>query len=82
MDSDGVTKHSVRNINGRICINFARVLSCLVENEHPQHDITTYLFDERYTTKEAKIRLKQQNSKGIFQLFTLDLAVLLLILLQ
>jgi RNase H-fold protein (predicted Holliday junction resolvase) len=64
VDSDGVVGHSVRNFNGRLCLNFSSVLSAVSSHSYPGK-LATILFDERYTTKEAVLRLKTENIKGI-----------------
>lgn len=61
LDVDGVMHHNVRNFNGRLCLNFSSVLSSVVVNTNTR-PLRTLLFDERYTTKEAKMRLKQDKA--------------------
>ncbi|KAJ1424382.1 hypothetical protein B484DRAFT_98930 [Ochromonadaceae sp. CCMP2298] len=56
LDSDGKMHYRVRNLNGRLCLNFSTVLSTVALHT-PNTPLTTLLFDERYTTKEAKLRL-------------------------
>jgi RNase H-fold protein (predicted Holliday junction resolvase) len=57
LDSDGVMHHNVRNFNGKLCLKFSDVLSSVVVNTNTR-PLKTLLFDERYTTKEAKMRLR------------------------
>lgn len=64
LDSDGSLRHDVRNFNGRLCLNFSSVLSAVSENDFPGK-FRTMLFDERYTTKEATLRLQTGKVKGM-----------------
>ena len=63
LDSNGKMHFGVNNFNGQLCINFSRVLSSVTQNEYSPN-VLIKLFDERYTTKEAKLRLKASNVKG------------------
>ena len=63
LDSDGKLHYGVRNINGRICLDFSKVL-CSISNVEYPNQFKTILFDECFTTKEATLRLKQDNVKG------------------
>jgi putative transcription antitermination factor YqgF len=62
LDSNGVIGYNTRNFNGRMCLNFSKVLSSYTRNEFSK--IKIILCDERYTTKEAKIKLESNNYKG------------------
>jgi putative transcription antitermination factor YqgF len=64
LDSDGKMHHAVRNLNGRLCLNFSTVLNTIAHIHTPNTPLTTMLFDERYTTKEAKLRLSQERKKA------------------
>ena len=50
----------MKNFNGRLCLNFSSVLSSVARYER-----ATLLFDERYTSKEARARIKTERMKGI-----------------
>lgn len=56
LDSNGKMSYNVRNFNGKLCLHFASVYSCIQKIEWPRGKVL--LVDERYTTKEAKFRLK------------------------
>ena len=62
LDSNGKTSHHVRNFNGQLCLNFSRVLSAFTTTHLPR--VSILLFDERYTTREAKARLKFEKVKA------------------
>eukprot|EP00600_Ochromonadales_sp_CCMP1393_P003620 CAMPEP_0174995588 /NCGR_PEP_ID=MMETSP0004_2-20121128/24254_1 /TAXON_ID=420556 /ORGANISM="Ochromonas sp., Strain CCMP1393" /LENGTH=316 /DNA_ID=CAMNT_0016249911 /DNA_START=48 /DNA_END=998 /DNA_ORIENTATION=- len=64
LDSNGKMHHKVRNLNGRMCLNFSTVLCSVTANTDGMHNIATVLFDERYTTKEAKLRLQSEKIKA------------------
>lgn len=63
LDSDGILHYDVKNFNGQLCLNFSQVLSAVSLHEH-NAKFRTVLFDERFTTKEAKLRLQYENVKG------------------
>jgi RNase H-fold protein (predicted Holliday junction resolvase) len=54
----------VRNFNGRLCLNFSSVLAS-VAKEHGSSRLQVKVMDEKYTTKEAHLRLQQQKLRGI-----------------
>jgi RNase H-fold protein (predicted Holliday junction resolvase) len=54
---NGKMSTSVRNFNGRLCLNFSSVLSAVLKNEYANAEVM--LVDERYTTREAKARIQQ-----------------------
>lgn len=62
VDSNGKVHHNVRNFNGRLCLNFAQVLNAITTATMP--NVRVVLADERYTTKEAKVRMKSDKIKG------------------
>ena len=62
LDSNGKTSHHVRNFNGQLCLNFSRVLSAFTTTHLPR--VSILLFDERYTTREAKARMKSEKVKA------------------
>ena len=62
LDSNGKTSHHVRNFNGQLCLNFSRVLSAYTTTHLPR--VSILLFDERYTTREAKARMKSDKVKA------------------
>jgi len=64
VDSNGIVHHRVKNFNGKLCLNFAQVLSATTTATLPNAQVL--LVDERYTTKEAKVRMKSDKIKGIF----------------
>lgn len=55
LDGDGSLDYNVQNMNGKICLNFSVVLSCIVHHLCSQ-SVNVVLFDERYSTQEAKLR--------------------------
>jgi len=67
LDFDGVMSYEVRNFNGRLCLNFSTVLSSVSSKERGEK-LKTVLFDERYTTQEARTRIKAFKTKGKFHL--------------
>ena len=56
LDSNGAMSHSVKNFNGQLCLNFSSVLSSVAGAELPRCKV--WLVDERYSTREAKLRMK------------------------
>jgi RNase H-fold protein (predicted Holliday junction resolvase) len=56
LDKDGVMSLHVRNFNGRLCLMFATVLRTVCTQFAP--DMSIRLVDERFSTREAKIRLR------------------------
>ena len=63
LDYNGIMGYNTTNFNGQLCLNFSKVLSVYASHSE-RRNITVKLFDERYTTKEAKIRLKFEKVKG------------------
>lgn len=63
VDADGELHCDVENFNGQLCLNFSKVLSSICLHEH-KGAIKTVLFDERFTTKEATLRLKHSSVVG------------------
>ena len=59
----GVLDYNVRNFNGQLCLNFSRVLASVVQHE-TQDRMKVILYDERYTTQEAKLKLSSTKKKG------------------
>ena len=62
LDSNGRMSHDVRNFNGQLCLNFSRVLSSVASAELPRARVL--LVDERYTTREAKARMKAERIRA------------------
>lgn len=62
VDSNGRVSYKVKNFNGQLCLNFSRVLCAMVNEKYPQGKVL--LVDERYTTKAAKIKMKNENIKA------------------
>lgn len=62
LDSNGILSYQIRNFNGRLCLQFASVLSAVAGHVKP--NIKVQLVDERYTTKEAKQRLSTSKMKA------------------
>ena len=56
LDSNGKMSYGVRNFNGNLCLNFSSVLASVAAREMPRTIVK--LVDERYTTREAKARIK------------------------
>lgn len=63
VDSDGELHYDVQNFNAQLCLDFSKVLSCICTHES-KGQIKTLLFDERFTTQEATLRLKHSSVKG------------------
>ena len=61
LDSDGIISHQVRNLNGRLCLNFSSVLSTIAYKEYSTN-IKINIIDERYSTREAKLRIKYDDN--------------------
>ena len=64
LDSDGVMSRSVRNINGQLCLNFSNVFSSIAAHSYNNSSFRTVLFDERYSTREARWRIQTDKIKG------------------
>lgn len=62
VDSNGKLSYKVRNFNGGLCLDFSRVLSCMINRMNPTAKV--YLIDERYSTREAKARMIQDKITG------------------
>jgi RNase H-fold protein (predicted Holliday junction resolvase) len=62
LDSNGLMSYRVMNFNGRLCLDFSKVLSAVSQALYPR--MRVILVDERYTTREAKQRLKSEKVKG------------------
>ena len=58
LDSNGKLHYGVKNFNGGLCLQFSQVLACIVNNKIP--NVNVYLIDERYSTREAKARMKSE----------------------
>lgn len=65
LDSNGRLHYNVRNLNGQLCLNFSKVFSSVATNQY-HSNFQTILFDERYTTKEARLRIKSDKIKGMY----------------
>ena len=62
LDSNGKMSYKVKNFNGQLCLNFSMVLAATTTVALPRASV--HLFDERYTTREAKARIKSEKIKG------------------
>lgn len=62
LDSRGKLGGPVRNFNGQLCLNFSQVITSIAFNEFPRTKV--FLCDERYTTKEAKMRMKMEGIRA------------------
>ena len=62
LDSNGRLNYKVRNFNGRLCLDFSKVLSSVINQNCPKAKV--YLVDERFSTREAKFRLSQDKIKA------------------
>lgn len=60
LDSNGKLHYKVRNFNGGLCLQFSQILSCIVNKHLPQCQVC--LVDERYSTREAKQKLKSDKN--------------------
>jgi RNase H-fold protein (predicted Holliday junction resolvase) len=56
IDHTGTMSYNVKNLNGRLCLDFSSVLASVAQQLCPR--VQVYLVDERYSTKEAHISLK------------------------
>lgn len=61
-DSNGKMSYDVRNFNGNLCLDFATVLASVAGEEMPR--LRVLLVDERYTTREAKARMKDEKIRA------------------
>ena len=61
-DNNGKMSYDVRNFNGNLCLNFATVLSSVASEEMKK--LRVLLFDERYTTREAKAKMKDEKIRA------------------
>lgn len=61
-DSNGKMSYDVRNFNGNLCLDFATVLASVAREEMPR--LKVLLVDERYTTREAKARMKDEKIRA------------------
>jgi RNase H-fold protein (predicted Holliday junction resolvase) len=68
LDIDGQADYYVANFNGRMCLNFSRVLSSVAQHGDKSNGFrcppSVQLFDERYTTREAHFRRTQKDFFG------------------
>jgi len=62
LDSRGKLGDPVKNFNGRLCYNFSQVITSIANHEFPR--VKVFLCDERYTTKEAKMRMKMERIRA------------------
>jgi RNase H-fold protein (predicted Holliday junction resolvase) len=62
LDSNGIMSYNLRNFNGQLCLAFSSVLSSIAGAELPRCRIV--LVDERYTTREAKVRMKAERIRA------------------
>ena len=63
LDSNGkMGPRGPRNFNGQLCMNFSKVLSAVTVATLPR--VKVLLFDERYTTREAKARLRLEKVRA------------------
>lgn len=62
LDNSGHLNYDVKNMNGKICLNFSFVLACMVRHICPP-GVTVRLYDERYTTQEAKLKRTSSSRK-------------------
>ena len=62
LDSNGIMSHRLRNFNGQLCLNFSQVLCSVAGAELPRCKVL--LVDERYTTREAKLRMKAERIRA------------------
>ena len=58
LDSNGKMRYEIRNFNGNLCLNFSRVLASVAGQYFPK--VKVRLVDERYTTREAKVRISSE----------------------
>jgi RNase H-fold protein (predicted Holliday junction resolvase) len=61
--SDGQVSRRVKNMNGKICLNFSFVLTCIVKSLCPDI-VKVRLCDESYSTQEAKVKQAFGEEKG------------------
>ncbi len=70
LDGNGLLDYDVKNMNGKICLNFSFVLACIVKKICPS-SVKVRLYDERYSTQEAKLKQLHSKKKGKFFLLNL-----------
>lgn len=63
VDADGELHYGVENFNGQLCLNFSKVMSSICSHKS-KGQIKAILFDERFTTMEATLRLKHSSVVG------------------
>jgi RNase H-fold protein (predicted Holliday junction resolvase) len=54
----------IKEFNAQLCLNFSKVLYSVVRHKAPKKNIVVKLFDERFTTREAEMRLATKRGKG------------------
>jgi putative Holliday junction resolvase len=62
LDQNGRLSYKVKNFNGGLCLDFSRVLASVIQQRHSKCRV--YLVDERFSTREAKEKLKQVKIKA------------------
>ena len=61
--TDGSIQRRVTEFNGQLCLNFSKVLQSVAQYRSNSR-LKVKLYDERFTTREAKLKLMNRNSKG------------------
>lgn len=74
--ADGQVSRQVKNMNGKICLNFSFVLTCIVKSLCPDI-VKVRLCDESYSTQEAKVKQAFGEEKGAVLLSFLCMLVTL-----
>ncbi len=64
----GDLQRTINNFNGQLCLNFSKVLQSVITHRSNGR-LKVKLFDERFTTSEAKLKIASSNSKGKGSLF-------------
>eukprot|EP01040_Poterioochromonas_malhamensis_P010645 gene10645-11592_t len=59
----GDLQRTINNFNGQLCLNFSKVLQSVITHRSNGR-LKVKLFDERFTTSEAKLKIAYSNSKA------------------
>jgi putative transcription antitermination factor YqgF len=62
-DPDNEIQREIKGFNAQLSLNFSKVLGAVVKHECKKK-MSVRLFDERFTTQEAQVRLMSKRGKG------------------
>lgn len=57
-DADGILSYDIKNFNGRLCLQFSRVLAAYLRASSVPYTIPLYLCNEQFSTQEARHKLR------------------------